>query len=129
MKESCFENEYVAYWIEKNILNIFYKPGLIINMAVANQIVLDRLKISNGVTRPILTDARHFVSIDNLSLKYLKSREASRYVSAGAFLIDNYIHRLVGNIFLNIDKPLIPAKLFTDKEKALQWLEQFKFIN
>ena len=129
MKESYLENDHVKIWIEDGILFIEYKPKLVVNITVAKKIVEDRLKVSGQVMRPMFTDGRNFVSIDNASLAYLKSNEATQYVSAGAFFIDNVLQRLIGNIFITIDKPLIPAKLFTDKEKALQWLQLHKFIN
>jgi hypothetical protein len=129
MKEAYFENLYAEFWIENGIFFISYKQGLVINIEIAKQNVADRLRISNGITRPMFTDGRNFVSIDLDSMEYLKSKDAMRYISAGAFLMDNYLHKLMGNLFLTIDKPPVPAKLFTDKEAALQWLEQFKYTN
>jgi hypothetical protein len=127
-KKNYFENEYTQMWIEDEILYLVYKPNLITTINVAKKIVEDRLKISNGLSRPIFLDARNLVSVDRASMKYYKTKESMQHASAGAFLINHPIARFIGNIFLNIDKPPIPAKIFTDKAKALQWLEYYKGI-
>jgi hypothetical protein len=69
------------------------------------------------------------ISTENAARAYMASRPAQQFLSAGAILINNEIHRLLMNLWLKIDKPYIPTKSFTDKEKALEWLKSFKFQN
>ena len=128
-KERFTENEYVEIWIENGIVYEVFKPDTILTIDVAKQVVIDRLKVSNEMTTPIFIDIRNLISSDSRARQYMASKGAVDYISAGAFLMDNELMRLLGNIFIKVDKPLIPTKLFTDTEKALTWLQSFKFLN
>jgi hypothetical protein len=129
VKESYLENDFCRIWISNGILFVEYKPRLVINLEVAKQIAVDRLKVSNGITRPAILNARNFVSMDRATMKYYKTKELVQYVSAAAFITGNALTSLAGNIFLTLEKPLVPTKLFNDEKKALEWLEKYKFLN
>lgn len=129
MKDRYLENDYAEIWFENGIVHIVYKPGCVLNINNIKPIVEDRIKVSNGRISPILIDLRNVVTSDNAARSYLATPEAERYLNAGAMLITNEIQRLLMNLYLRIDKPNLPAKVFTNKEKALEWLEQFKYLN
>ncbi|MBA2613958.1 MAG: hypothetical protein H0U95_18490 [Bacteroidetes bacterium] len=129
MKEGYFQDEYSEMWIEDGIGFQVYKPQLVITIDVAKQMVINRIKTFDGIARPVLVDVRHLLTIDSPSRKYFASREAGQLILAGAIYLDSPIARFLGNIFLMIDKPITPARLFTDREKALQWIQQFKYMN
>lgn len=123
------ENDYAEIWFEDGIVHIVYKPGCVLNINNIKPIVEDRIKVSDGKLSPILIDLRNLVSSDNATRSYLATEEAEKYLNAGAMLINNEIQRLLMNLYLKIDKPRLPAKVFTSREKALEWLEQFKYLN
>jgi len=129
MKEGFFEDNYSTMWIEDGIGFQVYKPNLVININVAKEMVNTRVDNFNGIARPVLVDIRNLVSIDSQSRKYFASREASKLILAGAIYMDNPLAKWMGNIFLMIDTPITPARLFTDKDKALEWLQRFKYVN
>jgi hypothetical protein len=133
MKESLIDSEYCEMWLENGIIFQIYKPDLVITIDIAKAMVEDRLKISNGITRPMLADIRNLVSIDAESREYLAGDRAIYLLSAGAILLGSslkdYIATLTANIYLKIDRPRFPTKLFNDKEKALKWLETFRNLN
>ena len=127
MKESYLENEFIELWIENGIIHEIFKSNLeILNIEKAKQIVTDRLKVSNGITRPIFADISNMVSVDKASRKYLAEGDAMKYLSATAILVDNPITKFAAGIYIRIDKPSIPTKFFTDKALALTWLERYK---
>ncbi len=68
-----------------------------------------------GLHSTFTKDARELVS----SFEYGQKRKAI------AILIDNLSQRIVGNFFININKPSTPTKIFTSKKDALQWLKTF----
>ena len=130
MKQSYLENEFVEFWIEDGIIYNRYKPDLKkLTLDVAERIVQDRLTVSNGVTMPVFIDLTNAISMDKVARKYLATGDAMRYLSASALLVRNEITKLGGNIYVRIGKPSIPTKLFTDQEKAIHWLQQFKYLN
>jgi hypothetical protein len=129
MKEGYIESEYSIMWIENGIGYQTYKPGINITLEIAKQMVKDRVQSFNGVARPVLVDIRSLKSIDAASRRYFASKEAGELILAGAIYLASPLARWAGNVFLNIDVPITPAKLFTDKDKALEWLERFKYNN
>ena len=129
LKESFLENDYVSMWIENGILFVEYKPGFLWTVEMSKKVVEDRLKLSNGITRPVFVDGRNFISTDRATMKYNKTPDVVKCISAAVFYIDDYVHQLAGNIFLALKKPLVPTKLFTDKEKGLEWLEKYKYLS
>ena len=120
------ESAYSLTWIENDILHHVYKPSLIIDLNIAKKMVADRLEVSAGITRPMLVDICNLVAIDGPSRKYLAGSEAIKYMSAGAIYLNSYLQFLAGTVYLKVDVPLVPSRLFTEKHKALEWLEQFK---
>ncbi len=124
--QEIVESPYCTMWIENGILHHVYKPNLIINLDIAKKLVADRLEVSAGITRPMLVDICNLVAIDGPSRRYLAGSEAIKYMSAGAIYLNSYLQFLAGTVYLKVDIPLVPSRLFTEKEKALLWLEQFK---
>lgn len=128
MREKTDTPYYIMY-LEDGIIHQVYKPDLIITIDIARQMVKHRLEIANGITYPVFVDVRNLVAVKAEARKHLAGSEAVKYVSAGAIYLDTYLHYLTGSVFLKIDKPAIPSKLFTDKERAFRWLEMFKNLN
>jgi hypothetical protein len=117
LKESYLENDFCKMWISDEILFAEFKPRLVMNIEIAKQMVNDRLKFSNGTSYPMFLDARNFVSMDRATMKYYKTKEVVQYVSAAAFLTGGALSSFAGNIFLALEKPLVPTQLFTDEKK------------
>lgn len=126
MKEHYIENEFFEIWLEDGIIFTAFKKNTVLNIEVSQQVVAARLSVSDGRSMPICVDLTNVFNTDTKARKYMASKEAVEHITAGAFLLDNEIMRLAGNIFIKIDRPLIATKLFTDKDKAVLWLQQFK---
>ena len=130
MKESYLENEFIELWIEDGIIHAICNPKLkIVTLEIAKQMVGDRLKLSNGITRPVFVDPSNMISVDKATRKYLAEGDAMKCLSATAILVKNQITKFGASIYIRIDKPAIPTKFFTDKKAALLWLEQYKYLN
>lgn len=123
------DTPHYTLWIEDGIIHNVYKPDLIMTIDIAIEMVNHRLKLTNDITYPLFVDIRNLVAIKAEARRYLAGSEAVKYASAGAIYLDNHLLYLVGQVFLKIDNPAIPSRLFTDKEKALHWLETFKNLN
>lgn len=123
-----YEFYHSTLWIKDGIVFGKYKRDLVIDLKVAKDVVNDRKKISNGVTRPFLIDVTGLLSIDTEGRKYL-AEEGCDLVSAGAIYTKNKLLAFVGNAFILLDKPSVPAKVFTSEEAAIRWLEPYKFPN
>ena len=116
-------------WIENGILFGKYKTDIVIDLQVAKDIVNDRKTVSKGILRPCFIDVTEVLCIDTPGRRYLASSEACEFLSAGAIYSTNPLLRLVGNAFIILDRPLIPSKVFNNREQGIRWLEPFKNLN
>jgi len=126
---SFIENQFTTMWIKDGILFVTYKPSLIVTEEVAKICVQERLKLCDGISYPMLADGRTIKSFERNARRYLSNGEAIRGITAGAFVIKNQIEKFMGNAFFTINKPPLPAKLFTSEDEALRWLQYFKNLN
>jgi len=129
MKERYTEHAFFEIWYEDGIIFTVFKKNTTLNLEISQQVVAARLKVSANKPTPIFIDLRNVHYTDTKARKYLATKEAVECITAGAMLLDNEIMKLAGNIFIKIDQPLIPTKLFTDTDKALLWLQSYKQTN
>ncbi len=122
-----FENEYVAIWIEDGILFSNYKKQLVMDIDVAKQIVKDRIEFTEGKPYFILIDFTNLRSTTKEARDYMNNPESGlKGLLGGAFLSNNVVATLFVNLYLKVNNPTIPAKLFTNKAEAINWLKKMK---
>jgi hypothetical protein len=69
--QELYENEYAQFWIRNNILFFEYKPNVVIDLAVAQRIVADRIQMQNEKAYPILCIIRGVLNSDKAGRDYL----------------------------------------------------------
>lgn len=122
-----FENNYVKIWIEDDILYSNYQKNIIIDLDIAKKIIEDRVKFTKGKNYPILIDFTNLHSVTKEAREYMNSPEGGlKGLLGGAFLSNSLVTTLFVNLYLKINQPTIPAKFFTKKEDAINWLKSLK---
>lgn len=117
----------LTYDEEKNVL--FFK--------VKQEIEVDVKEITDMIeyAREVMGNKRHYCVVDFGSnvMSTTEAREvyaASDYIQknriADAFLVKSLALRLVANFFIQVTKPKVKTRLFTDESLALSWLLQQK---
>lgn len=129
MRERYFENNFVEIWFENGIIYQTFKLNTNLTLESAKKVVKDRIQVSNNTTTPICIDIRNLVSADLKAHKFMASKEAVQFISAGAFIVNNVINRMLMNLFSKVFKPVVPAASFTNVDEAIQWLEKYKYLN
>ncbi len=122
MKNHLFENEIIKFELEDSILLSTLKVELL-DLNIAKTITDNRLKAQNGVNYPLLSNVKSLKGISKETRDYMASKEGCAGVLAAAVIIDSPVTSMIGNFFINISKPLVPTKMFTDEEKAKKWLK------
>ncbi|HKC67308.1 MAG TPA: STAS/SEC14 domain-containing protein [Bacteroidia bacterium] len=115
--------------IEDGILFVQYSKNLNITLDIAKICVYERLKLSDGKNYPMLADIRNIKNTDHDAKNYIAQGDGTKGIIAGAFIVKNEFNRFLATIFINlslIKTPKLPAKLFSNEEDAIQWLQQFK---
>jgi hypothetical protein len=78
---------------------------------------------------------KHLLLVDGTANVYI-SKEAKIYSAkqkpnspiAMALIVTSTANRLVGNFYINFNKPAVPTKLFSTEEKAIEWLKSFLYL-
>jgi hypothetical protein len=128
MKTNYFENDFAEFWTEENILFFIYKPGVTLNLEAVKRIVADRISVQKNVPYPVFCDMRGIKDSDKPARDYL-AKEGSSMVKAVGVLTDSPVTKIMLNFYLTISRPLIPTKMFTDKNQALEFLKSYSVQN
>lgn len=80
------------------------------------------ISLTNGKPYCILVTAGHLSSISKEAKELTASKDFAQNTVAKAFLVDSLGHKIVGNLYLKINKPHIKTKVFTNRELAIDWL-------
>jgi len=101
------------------------KPGvdIVLNFAIENSLIVNEL--CRGRKRPLLIDLKNLKSITPQARSYFSARDRESDISAFAFLIHSNFQRMVGNIFIQFNRPRLPTKLFNQEERAIEWLSPY----
>jgi hypothetical protein len=119
-----YENNYARFWISDGILFFEYKPNTIIDLKTAQCVVTDRIHFQNERSYPVLCDIRGIVSTDKAGRDYL-AQSGSILTQAVGLLVDEKVILTISTFYLQISKPTVPTKIFTNEDDALVYLKQF----
>lgn len=120
------ENKYMRIWEDDGILVCKFADGLEMDLDIAKACVGLRLEYSRGESFALLVNMKGMKSATKEAREYM-SNEGSRQVLAGALLISSPVSRVLGNVFLSLNRPQVATRLFTTERSAVEWLK--KFIN
>lgn len=89
------------------------------NLAVTKQ-------VANGMPRPLLVDISKVRAMNKEAREEYVKQQQDQFIAAVALVTNSNIGKMIGNIFIGINESTIPTKLFTDPDKAKDWLLQYK---
>lgn len=80
-------------------------------------------QLASGKLRPVLIDLRE------VGVVAREARQAyanlADFAAAQGLLVGSAFTRIVGSVFLRVNRPQQPARMFTVEEEAVQWLKGF----
>ncbi|MEQ8473270.1 MAG: hypothetical protein RIC35_18890 [Marinoscillum sp.] len=123
MKELSIENDFAVFRVLDGIMHFTYKDGTVLDLAASQQVVAARLKVQGDLSYPVVCDIRGLKGIDKESRDYL-AKEGSERVEAVALIVDSPARKLMSNFYLTVNKPLVPTKLFTSVDEAVDFLKK-----
>lgn len=127
MENNLYEDESSKIFLQDGVLHGIFKPKLL-DLKAAKTIVKNRKIIGGEKIRPLLVDGRAVTEMTKEARDYFGSEEGFDLLSASALLVKSPLSSFLANFFLkiNLKNSPIPIKVFTDREKALKWLENYK---
>ena len=73
----------------------------------------------------VLIDMTAITEISKEARDYFANERTASIQRATALLINSPVSRVIGNFFMGLNKPITPTRLFTDPDKAIQWLHTY----
>lgn len=90
---------------------------------------IENLRIIRGIAgdkpRPLLVDLRRIKTASREAREEYVKPANKQWISAAAAITKSTIAKTVVNIFMHVQKQIVPIKVFNDPEKARKWVMQF----
>lgn len=104
----------------------FYLEFEEMNEAIAQILVDERKKITNERDCYVIIEAGKVKKISKKERDYMASDVATQNLLGAAFILKSPVQKMIGNFFLSFNKPKVKAKIFLNKEDALNWIYTLK---
>jgi hypothetical protein len=118
---------YFSYDSRSRILRMKIMEDASIEVEDAIQNYEAASSLTNGEKHLLLVDAQANVYISKETRIYSAQTKPNSPL-AMALIVNSTANRLIGNFYINFNKPKVPTKLFPTEEKALKWLEEFLYL-
>nr|WP_133242751.1 hypothetical protein [Pontibacter virosus] len=102
-----------------------YKETKELDIEKARECVQDRINYIGEQVYPSLFDITQVKHSTKEARDYL-ANEGNVGVTASAILVSSPMVKMAANIYIHVNKPKNPTRMFTSKEEAVQWLSQYK---
>lgn len=97
-----------------------------IDLETAKSIVQYRLQRFGDKDYPALIHANNVKHVTKEARKYFATAESCQKINVCAIMANSILTTVIINFILQINKPPIHTKLFTDEQSARQWLMKNK---
>jgi hypothetical protein len=126
--DNCQIYDLTCYWTwmgSDGIGRTKVKPRaeVTITESMENSAAVNRLYTTKKF--PLLIDARNIKSISKEARDFFSIQNRSTNINSFAVIIDSPLSRIIGNFFMGLNKPSVPAKLFNNEQDAIMWLKQY----
>ncbi|MEN9908822.1 MAG: hypothetical protein RLZZ540_1971 [Bacteroidota bacterium] len=128
MKENLVENDFIAFRLENGILFSKFQEGVEVDVERMKELISLREKISSGEMQYWLYDLGNVKNMTKEARDYA-DRYGQNYLRAVAVLVNSHITKFIFNTYIKLKKPIMPFLVFTNKEKAEEWLLEIKTEN
>lgn len=113
---------YHIFLRKDNILQLQMYNSFYVELDDAINILECIIKLSNGSKYPLLV----IYADDNLFSNETRTHIAKHTLTKADALVGTSLAlRIVGNFYLNINKPIRPTRMFDDELSAIKWLTTF----
>ena len=128
MQESNYNTEFINLSLEGGIIYVTFKKGPI-TLDIAKELVDNRLSLSKGKDFPVLLsdEGAGLTGVDRDAREYMASGKGIEGILASAFYTASVFNKLLASFFLRISnrESTFPTKIFSNKEEAIKWLQNF----
>ena len=111
-------------WMDtEGLIHIHFKPTTAHGAAEACEVVEAHNELAAGVPCLVLANIQGVtVGANRAARQHYVSPVSAKYKLGMAMLVQSPMQRMLGNIFLRINRPPYPTRIFSHEQEALQWL-------
>lgn len=123
---NAIESSVFWTWMgEDGICRTKAKPGAEISAphAMENTLAVTSFYITKKF--PLLVDARDVRSISKEARRHFAINGRDTKVTSFAIMVKSPLSRVIGNFFMGLNRPGVPARLFDSEAQAVEWLKTF----
>ena len=104
------------------IRSVYFKPNTVVTLenALENRKVGEALY--DGSAMLWLIDIRNVKSTTKEAREIGASEETARRTGAMAILVESQMTKTIGNLFMKLNQPKYPTRMFTEEKDAVAWL-------
>jgi hypothetical protein len=111
----------------QGLLIVRVNEGALQSLADARQNLALAVAETRGKRRPLLIDLRTAQPLDAEARHHYSGQTLVDRFTALALLVDgSAFGRMFGNVYLRVARPGIPTQLFSDEERAVEWLNAYR---
>jgi hypothetical protein len=110
--------------LEEGVVENILKEGVTLDAQMAWDIKSSNMQLMGGKKYKVLLKAHYLSEVTREAREIVASEKFTMDTIAMALMAESTGHRIVGNFFLTINKPVTKTALFTDQEKAMNWLRE-----
>lgn len=111
------------YLRDDGIVQILTPDEVFFTLNDAKEFLKVMEEFSGGIPHPVLINPGRHMSVDNDARAFMATEEAMKNIIALAVVESNMAMRVTSNLFMTVDKPPKPVKLFDNTREAVDWLK------
>lgn len=124
--KTTFDIRTASIRLTDDLFRINIKEDAEVGLDDAVEIAKIATELTQNTSVIVLADARLHCSITSEARKYFAEHSVKNRFTAVAVLSDSLPVRILLNFYVNIDRPDVPTKLFSNEPEALEWLNSFR---
>ncbi|TNE48409.1 MAG: hypothetical protein EP343_16235 [Deltaproteobacteria bacterium] len=123
--DEVIETQSAKLWLSDEGFTVLeFKPiEVTLEMAMENIRTHDMLSRSKRI--PMLIYAAELKAISREARVYSSGAEANDSILALAIMINSPVAKVLGGLYLRVNKPIFPTKLFVTDDAAIAWLKGY----
>ncbi len=126
MENEVIETKTAKVWLgDDGIIRAIALPDLKVTLEIIKEVNAHIKKLYKGKKVPVFADIRGVKSITREARLLPSSEDSVNVCSAAALLIGSPLSKVIGNLFIGLNKPPYPTKLFKKEDEAVEWLKGF----
>lgn len=111
---------------DNGIMNVIFGDNCYIDLHDLTEVMEWMKEVGHGRMFVNLMEGAYNTDLAPEVREFGASSNQNKYTIADAMVISSDAHKIVTNFYLVFNKPVKPTKIFTDRNKAIEWLLEEK---